>query len=149
MSGINLRRFSITLTVFLLIINSIQVVVGINTDNKESKIINAGFTDNFPDCIIIVFGKCNDVTGPILWKFGLYCNFFKKDFTINAKGEESETINIMIRGGGSFKFLWGKETINIQLKGATGILFWGAKSIIVESPHIIARCQAENVYLTY
>ncbi len=143
------KRFLIIGTIFLLILSTIQVVLGNNLDTNEPKIINAENNESFNDCIIIIFGKCNDVTGPFLWKFGLYCNFFKKDFTIDAKGEIDETINIIIRGGGNFKFLWGKENINIKLNGATGILFWGGKSIIVESNHIIARCQADNAYLTY
>lgn len=149
MSGTIPKRFLMIFTVFLLIFTSVQVAHGDTIDYKKSKKINTGITENFSDCIMIIFGKCNDVTGPLLWKFGLYCNFLKKDFTINAKNEEGDNINLMIRGGGSFKFLWGKEDINIQLKGATGILFWGGKSIIVESPLIIARCQVENAYLQY
>ena len=143
------NRSLITATIILLLLSTIQIVIGDNVSNKEAEIINAENNDSFNDCIILIFGKCNDVTGPILWKFGLYCNFFKKDFTINANGEIDETINLIIRGGGSFKFMWGKENIKINLNGATGILFWGGKSLLVENNFIIARCQADNAYLIY
>lgn len=149
MSGMIPKRFLMIFIIFLLIFTSVQVALGDTIDYNESKKMNTGVNENFSDCIIIIFGKCNDVTGPLLWRFGLYCNFLKKDFSINAKYEEGDNINLIIRGGGSFKFLWGKEDINIQLNGATGILFWGGKSIIVESPLIIARCQVEDAYLTY
>ncbi|KYK30298.1 MAG: hypothetical protein AYK22_04130 [Thermoplasmatales archaeon SG8-52-3] len=143
------NRSLITATIILLLLSTIQIVIGDNVSNKEAEIINAENNDSFNDCIILIFGKCNDVTGPILWKFGLYCNFFKKDFTINANGEIDETINLIIRGGGGFKFMWGKENIKINLNGATGILFWGGKSLLVENNFIIARCQADNAYLIY
>ena len=149
MSGTLKKRFLITGTIFLLLLSSIQVVLGNNLDSNEHKVIKTEISESFNDCIIVIFGTCNNVIGPLLWKFGLYCNIFKKDFTINANGAIDETINIMIRGGGDFKFLWGKEIINIRLIGATGILFWGENSIIVDSNHIIARCQADIAYLTY
>jgi len=149
MSGVITKKFSIITTIFLLISFSMQIVLGNNVGSNEPITTEAVNPEIYNDCIIIIFGKCNEVTGPLLWRFGLYLNFFKKDFTINAKGEFDETINIMIRGGGNFKFIWGKEIINIELKGATGILFWGGKSIIVENTHIIVRCQAEIAYLNY
>ena len=149
MSGTVPRRLLLIVTTFLLISSSIQIVLGNNIETIYSNRINSNENENFNDCIILIFGKCNEVTGPLLWRFGLYCTFFKKDFTINADGEFGEVIHVIIRGGGSFKFLWGKENINIQLKGATGILYWGVKSIIVNNTYIIARCQAENAYLTY
>jgi hypothetical protein len=149
MSGIVKNRILMIGAILLLLLSSIQVVLGENIDTIEPKIITTENNERFNDCIILIFGKCNDVSGPLLWKLGLYCNFIRKDFTINANGEIDENINIIIRGGGSFKFLWGKENIKINLNRATGILFWGGKSVIVESNHIIARCQADSAYLVY
>ncbi len=149
MSGTINKRFLIIGTIFLLLLSTIQVVLGNNIYTNEPKILNSENNESFNDCIILIFGKCNDVKGPLLWKLGFYFNFFKKDFTINANGDIDETINIIIRGGGSFKFLWGKENININLNSATGILFWGGKSIFIENNFIIARCQADNAYIIY
>ena len=148
MSGIIIRRFLIFGAILLLVFSSLQAAFGNYIDSNKTKIANASSNDHYSNCVIIIFGKCNEVIGPLLWKFGFYCNFFKKDFTVNAKGEFGETMNLIVRGGDNFKFLWGKENINIELKGATGILFWGGKSIIMDNTLIIARCKAKNVYLT-
>lgn len=149
MSSAVKKRFLIICTILILLLSSIQVVLGENIVSNEPKKETTEINESFTDCIILIFGKCNDVSGPILWRLGLYCNFIRKDFTINANGEIDENINVIIRGGGSFKFLWGKENIDIRLNRATGILFWGGKSIIVENNFIIARCQADNAFLTY
>lgn len=148
MSGIVIKKFLIFVAILLLVLPSMQVVFGNNIDSQEVKIANAGSYEHYTNCVIIILGKCNEVSGPLLWKFGFYCNIFKRDFTINAKGEDGEIIHLIIRGSDNFKFLWGKENINIELKGATGFLFWGGKSIIMDSPHIIARCKAKSIYLT-
>jgi hypothetical protein len=149
MSGTIKKKILILGTILILFLSSIQIVLGDNIDSNQPEIINSEDYVRFNDCIILIFGTCNDVKGPLLWKLGLYCNFLKKDFTINAEGEIDESVNLMIRGGGSFRFLWGKENINIRLNRASGIIFWGGKSIIVESNHIIARCKAESAYLSY
>jgi len=149
MSGTIKKRFFIFCSILLILLSTIQTVIGSNIDEHQIKTLNSENNDSFNDCVILIFGTCNDVRGPLLWKLGLYCNFLKKDFLINANGEIDESINLIIRGGGSFKFLWGKENISIRLNGATGIIFWGAKSIILDDNHIIARCQADNAYLIY
>jgi hypothetical protein len=149
MSGTFRKGIFIIGAIFLLLLSSIQIVLGNNIDPNEPQTINFQNNEYFNDCIILIFGTCNDVKGPLLWRLGLYCNFFKKDFTINANGEIDENINLMVRGGGSFKFLWGKEDINIHLNGATGILFWGVKSILLDTNHIIARCQVKHLNLYY
>jgi hypothetical protein len=149
MRGINLRRFLIIITICLLLFPSIQIVLGENKDSSVPNKNKGGYNEHYTNCIILIFGTCNDVTGPLLWRFGLYLNLLKRDFTINAKGEFGETINLIIRGGGSFKFIWGQENIKIDLNGASGILFWGKKSIIIDSTHIILRCNVKNLYLSY
>jgi len=143
------KRFLTIGTFILLLLSTIQIVLGENIDDNQPKIIKTEINETYNDCVIIIFGTCNDVQGPVLWRLGLYCNFFKKNFVINANGDIDENVNLIIRGGGSFKFLWGKENIFIRLNGATGILFWGGKSIIVDTNHIIARCQADSAYLSY
>jgi hypothetical protein len=149
LSGLIKKRFFTICTFILLLFSTIQIVLGGNIDNTEPKIIKTEINETFDDCIILIFGTCNEVQGPVLWRLGLYCNLIKKNFVINAKGEIDENVNIIIRGGGSFKFLWGKENIFIRINGATGILFWGEKSILLDTNHIIARCKADSAYLTY
>ena len=148
MSEIVIRRFLIFGAILLLVLTSIQSAFGNNTDSNKVKTTNAGGTEHYTNCIIFIIGICNEVTGPLLWKFGFYCNIIKRDFTINAKGEDGERIHVLIRGEDDFKFLWGKEIINIELKGAKGILFWGGKSIIMETSPIIARLKVKVIYLT-
>ena len=148
MSGIVNRRLLILGAILLLVFSSMQAALGNNIHSNKTKIADTGAFEHYTNCVIIMFGKCNEVTGPLLWKLGFYCNLLKRDFTINAKGEFGETINLIIRGGDNFKFLWGKENIKIELRGATGILFWGEKSIIVDNTQIILRCKAKYVYLT-
>ena len=149
MSGLIKKRLLTICTFIILFLSTIQIALGENIDNTQPKINKTEINETFDDCIILIFGACNEVQGPVLWRLGLFCNFIKKNFVINAKGEIDENVNLIIRGGGSFKFLWGKENIFIRLNGATGILFWGGKSIILDTNHIIARCQADSAYLTY
>lgn len=148
MSGIGIRKFLIFGAIILLVLPSIQSAFGNNTYSNETNITNASYTEHFTNCIIFILGICNEVTGPLLWKFGFYCNIFKKDFTITAKGEDVENIHVIIRGNDIFKFVWGKEIINIEVKGATGFVFWGGKSIIFETTPLIARFKAKDIYLT-
>jgi hypothetical protein len=148
MSEVVNRRLLIFGAVFLVVFSSMHAALGNNIQSNKTKTADTVSFEHFTDCVIIMFGKCNEVTGPILWKLGVYCNLLKRDFTINAKGEFGETINLIIRGSDNFKFLWGKENIKIDLRGATGILFWGDKSIIADNTIIILRCKVKNVYLT-
>ena len=148
MSGIVNRRLLILGAILLLVLSSMQAAIGNNIHSNKKKIADTGAFEHYTNCVIIMFGRCNEVTGPLLWRLGVYCNLLKRDFTINAKGEFGETINLIIRGSDNFKFLWGKENIRIELRGASGILFWGEKSIIVDNTLIILRCKAKNVYLT-
>jgi hypothetical protein len=141
-------RFLIFVAIVLLVLSSMQATFGNNIDSNKTKIVNGTGYEHYSNSVIIIFGKCNEVTGPLLWKFGFYCNLIKKEFTINAKEEDGEIIHLIIRGHDNFKFLWRIENINVELKGATGILFWGVKSIIMDSPYIFARCKARDIYLT-
>jgi hypothetical protein len=149
MSGIIGKRFLTVCTFILLLISTTQIVLGENIDDNLHNMNKTEINETFDDCVILIFGTCNEVQGPVIWRLGLYCNLIKRNFVINAKGEIDENINLIIRGGGSFKFLWGKENIFIRINGANGILFWAEKSIIVDTNHIIARCKADSVYLTY
>jgi len=148
MSGIGIKRFLIFGAILLLVLPSIQSAFGNNIDSNEINITNTSYTEHFTNCIILILGICNEVKGPPLWKLGFYCNILKKDFTINAKGEDVENIHVLIRGSDNFKFIGGKDIINIEIKGATGLVFWGGKSLIFETTPIIARFKAKDIYLT-
>lgn len=147
MNGIIFRKFLIIGAICLLILPSIQVALGDNTDNEETYVSNAGETDHFTDCIVIIIGKCNTVTGPDLWKFGFYCALAEQNFEIKASGGEGETLHVLIRNS-KFATYFGYENIDIKLEQATGIIFWGGKSILMDNTYIFGRCKAQDAWVT-
>lgn len=118
-----------------------------NRSDFEKKQISTTLTDYFEDSIVLIIGKCKIVQGPLLWIFGLYIPIFKKSFLIRASGEEDEQLNVIVRGK-QFSAYIDNENIKVEFNKATGILFWGQKSIITNSTRIFARCKAENIWVT-
>ena len=130
--------------IVFLMLASLPVTLG-RTDEQEKEPLE---TKTFTNCVIWVFGKCNTVTGPLLWKLGLYCPLLDKNFGIEANGEEGEKLNVIIRGE-EFGVYYGYENMDIDIARARGILFWGGQSLLIDEPIIFLRCRADIVYLNY
>jgi hypothetical protein len=126
----------------LLTLSSMPLVLSDNNDNENKSSTSAD--KQFTDCKITVIGKCNTVTGPLLWIFGVYCPLlFKKDFTISANGEENESLTIFVRSSnGDTGAYYSYENVQINMIGATGFLYWGAKSKLFDGKSILVRCKA-------
>ena len=80
-------------------------------DDNEAKPLT---TEYFNNCFIFLYGQCNDVSGPALWLFGLYCPLiFEHNFGVRATGEDGERISVIILGE-EFGTYFRYENINIQ-----------------------------------
>ncbi len=149
------KKLLIIGAIAILFISSLPVVIGneqnINTNNiDENEINNFTGTTIYSNCLIFISGKCNHVTGPLVWIFGAYCPLFKRTFTINPRGEESEVLNVFIIGTKPFQIgtFLDYENIYLQINRARGLLYWGEKSIISKSNSIFAFCNAESILVT-
>lgn len=138
--------------VCLLLMVSIPVftdIISASDSNKseEYQANSSQITKFFRNSIIFVSGSCNKVTGPLIWIFGFYCPLLKRSFFIRALGEEGEKLNVVIKGD-EYATYYDIEDINIQIRRANGILFWGGKSLLVDNSRIIALCKAAEVWVT-
>ncbi|UCF13149.1 MAG: hypothetical protein JSW06_02550 [Thermoplasmatales archaeon] len=109
-----------------------------------------GTTDHFEDSVVVISGKCNTVEHTGLWLFG-FKFFYDRDVTIQAKNEEGERISCLIHNGiPAFVFYGFKNSIKIELKHATGLFFWGGKSLLFNNtpPRILVRCKAQDIWIT-
>ena len=116
-------------------------------NSEECQTSSIKITNFFRNSIIFVSGSCNRVTGPLMWIFGFYCPLLKRGFLITALGKEGEKINVVIKGE-KYATYYDIENINIQIRRANGILFWGGKSLLVNNTRIFALCKAAEVWIT-
>jgi len=147
-----LKKMFVFGIVCLLLMVSIPVVTNIisassSNKSKEYQASSTQTTNFFRNSIIFVSGSCNEVTGPLIWIFGLYCPLLKRNFFIRALGEEGEKLNVVIKGD-IYATYYDIEDITIQIRRANGILFWGEKSLLVNNTRIIALCKAVEVWVT-
>lgn len=141
--------------VCLLLLSIIPIAVG-NTIDSEVRIINNEnekiplTTDHYTDCTVWVFGKCNkvEVEGNNLWKFGFYFPLKERNFIIQAKGQENESLNVLIRSN-KFGSYFGYETLKIDIEVGKGMLFWAAKSLFINGTTVFARVKAKDAWITY
>jgi hypothetical protein len=113
--------------------------------------IAQGTTDHFEDNVVVISGKCNTVEHTGLWPFGFKL-FYDRDVTIQTKNEDGERINCLIHNGiPAFAFYGFKNSIKIELKHATGLFFWGGKSLLFNNtpPRILVRCRAQDICLIF
>lgn len=139
----------ILLTICLLTIPSVHgALQGNISDNRvdEEKSENARDSSHYTNSLILVFGKCDNVQGPLVWLLGFYCPIFKRNFRMIADDERNESLTAMILGPGQFGF-FSKEQISIDIGGARGVLFYFKKSILVNGNNIIAFCKADNIWI--
>ena len=111
-------------------------------------VVNAN-TDHFSDSMIVITGKCNSVSSSALWLFGFKFMLNKK-VIVQANGEEGEKIHALILPY-KIGFYFSQENILIQMEGATGLFFWGEKSLLLQksSQRIFAFCKAGDIWVSY
>ena len=120
-------------------------------DELNNDIINKqGSTQTYYNCRIFISGKCNNVMGPLVWLLGFYCPLLKRTFSVNANGQESEVLSVLIIGINPIQFgvFFDYENIHLFIQRANGVLFWGEKSILFKSNSIYAYCKAKSVTVT-
>ena len=145
-----IKLFIIFVTICLLTIPSVQ---GFQENDfktkvtKENKDVKAGLNEHFTDSIIMVFGKCDRVDGPLIWLLGFYCPILKRNFRIIADGGENESLNAIVIGPGSFGSYFDLQNVWIDIRGARGALYYFGKSILADGNNIIAFCKAKNIFL--
>lgn len=130
-------------TICLLMLLSFQPVVGesFEENNDPEPLIT------YHNCIVWILGSTNNVDAPFTWLFGVYLPLFKKNIRVQAKDEDGEKLNVFVRGldGVELGSWLSIEKLDVQMNGATGILFWAGKSLIVQGNRIFLRCKAESV----
>ena len=111
--------------------------------------VTVGDTTHYEDCVVLIVGRCNTVTGPILWRHGLFVPKIKRSITIEANGEDGEGISIFIRNH-QIGIYFDNENIKIKLNQVKGVFYWGGKSLLFNNdpPLILARCIAEDMWIT-
>ena len=145
---IYLNKILVIEAILLIILPTLPVGLSDNSNFEEKQIISKPTTDHFTNSIVIIIGKCDVVQGPLIWIFGLYIPFIKRSFYVRANGGQGEQLNVIIRGSQFASYL-DNENIIVEINRATGILFWGQKSILTNSTRIFARCKAENIWITH
>jgi hypothetical protein len=106
-------------------------------------------TDHFSDSMVIIMGRCETVSSPALWLFGVKV-LLNRHVYIQASGGEDEQVTALIfpsRVG----FYFGQDDMTIQLDGATGVFFRGERSwLFPSSPQrVVAVCRARDISVTY
>jgi len=106
-------------------------------------------TDHFSNSIVLVIGKCNTVSTNALWLFGGKL-LIHKMVTIQTNSEEGEKINALVLPP-NFGLYFGHESLLLQMEGATGYIFWGEHSFLLQksSQRIVAVCKAGDLWITY
>jgi hypothetical protein len=107
-------------------------------------------TQEFTNSIIIIVGKTNQVSSTALWLFG-FKFMVNKRVVIQAYSGDGEKINALILPP-KIGFYLGHENIYIQMNRATGLFFWGGKSLLFQNsdpPRIFALCKANYIYVSY
>ena len=130
----------------LLLISAIPIAIGETLDSNGDYEKNPVGTDHYSNCFIWVFGKCNTVEGPLVWKLGFYCPIKPRDFLIQASGQGNESLYVIVLAplGAYFSI----ENIHIDIDNAKGLFFWGGKSLFLNSNIIFVICKAENAWIT-
>jgi hypothetical protein len=149
------NQFLIIGAIAILFISSLPVVIGdnqeFNYNELEENVSNKSTGSTFySNCLIFVSGKCNDVNGPLVWLIGAYCPLFKRTFTIRARGQGDEALNVFIIGTQPLQIgtFYDYENIRLTITRARGLLYWAEKSIISKSNSLFAFCNAESILVT-
>lgn len=119
----------------------------IQNDSDEKEICETTDTIVYSNCVVRIAGNCKSVGGALTWVFGFFCPLFKKHLWIQATGQEGEVLNVLVTGDGVGTY-YDQENIRIEMTGASGVMYWYGKSLILEGDRIFARCKAETCWIT-
>jgi len=149
----NAKKYLILGIVFILVIASIPVAVG-KTASYESNFSgekNEKYdgTYHYSNCLILLNGNCNVVSGPLVWIFDIYCPLLKRSFNILANNGENESLNVFVFGQGlQLGSFTGQEHIFIDINSARGFLHWTGKATSAPGNKITLFCRANDVLIT-
>jgi hypothetical protein len=152
MKGSNyFKKFLAVAAVILFMMPALQASTNntpnfISNNSEEEDIIETQGTTYYENCIIIIWGRCNRVWGALTWLFGFYCPLFKKNLNIEASGMGNESLNVLVRGDGAGTY-FNQENIRIEMRGATGVMYWFAKSVFLEGNQLFARCSVDDCWV--
>lgn len=148
------KQLLIVVIVMILFFSSIPIVVAnepekIKDINDEKETYETSSV--FNNCLILIFGKCKTVKGPILWLLGFYYPILKRSFTIQALDREDEALNVIILGTNPLQIgtFFDYDSIYIRLTRAKGIFYWGDKSIISKSDSFFVLCRATSAFVSF
>jgi len=149
-----MKKAIVILAICLLMLPSFSVALGEIPNLEENKIkeeneVEPLDTDTYSNCRILVSGQCDTVLGPLVWLLGFYCPLFKRNFIIRASGGETEKLNVIVFGNGNFGTYYDLENIQLDIRSASGILFWYGKSILLEGNRIFAFCNAKTIFINH
>lgn len=146
------KKALIIWAICVLILTSFPLALGKSSGpesiSSEENNVSTRDSKHYSDCKIIISGRCNTVSGPLLWLFGFYCPLLERDFKVEAKGELGEKLNVIVLSPEFGTFI-SYEHIEIDIYSAKGVLYWGGKSIIFNEPRIFAYCNAADVWVYY
>jgi hypothetical protein len=148
------RQLLIVTTVMILLLSSITIVVanepGIIKEISDEKETNEK-SSVYNNCLVLIFGKCKSVRGPLLWLIGLYYPILKRTFTIQTMNREDEALNVIIFGTNPLQIgtFYDYDSIYIRLTKAKGIFYWGDKSIISKSDSFFVLCRATSAFVSF
>jgi hypothetical protein len=151
-----INKCLIFLMICVLILSSIPVVLS-KTQNLNFENVKDNYCElssgsfYFTDCLIVITGNVNNVYGPLVWIFGVYCPLLKRSFRVLANNEEGESLNVIVFGKGvQFGSYLDQEHILVSINSARGFLYWSGKAISNPGNKISLVCRASNVYvITY
>jgi len=145
-----LKKVLIIWAICLLILTSIPLALGESFDSESfnGNIIVTRDSKHYTNCKIIISGRCNSVTGPLVWFFGFYFPLIERDFKFEANSELGEKLNVIVLSPEFGTFL-SYEHIEIDIYNAKGVFYWDEKSLIFNQPLIFVYCQAADVWIYY
>ena len=146
------KKVLIVWAICLLILASIPLALGESTGSEHNSAnednVNTRDSKHYTNCRILIIGRCNTVTGPLVWLFGFYCPLVERNFGIKANGELGEKLNVFVISPEFGSFI-SYEHIDIDIYNAKGDFYWGEKSLIFNGPTLLISCKATDVWINY
>ena len=147
------RKYFIIGLICVLVLASVPIAIGENivaeTNKCDEEKLESSNTFHFSNCLLLVTGNVDIVTGPLVWLLGVYCPLLKRNFNILASNREGESLNVFIFGQGlQLGTYLDQEHIFIDINGARGLLYWAGKSWTNPGSAINLICKVNNLWIT-
>ena len=111
--------------------------------------IVGGDSEYYHNSFVMVFGQCEWVNCPILWRLGLYIPILKKNMFIRTTNQPGEIINIIVKNEET-ALLYNQANATLQLNRVRGIFFWGGNSLLLQNTSLILLVgRAEDICITH